>query len=176
MGLKSMSTMFSNVLQQCLEPRTSAHKIGITVSTEVLAGEIIIFYHTDCKEGRKGLNAELEGNKICDYLILFTKDEVDYEIVCFLELKGKNLETAIQQIERTHQYVKDLSRLKFKKYNLNINWRVCICLRRSASNANQRKRNELIQKFGGDNVVIKHGITYFDIGPLLRKKPKSNFC
>ncbi|MBA2286458.1 MAG: hypothetical protein H0W02_13340 [Ktedonobacteraceae bacterium] len=95
MGLKSMSTMFSKVLQQCLEKGTSIHESGITVSTKVFAGEKIIFYHIDCKEGREGLNIKLEGNKICDYLIFFTKDKEDYEIICFLELKSKNLEMAI---------------------------------------------------------------------------------
>jgi hypothetical protein len=172
MASKPMLTFLTVLLQGCRMQGTSVRESGITVSTEILAGETIIFFHLDCDEGRTSLKMTDEGVKICDYIIFYTEDKEDKEIVCFLEPKGTDLKVAAKQVEQTHKHTAALSNENIhRKHHQHITWRICICLRGQAPSTNQRIRDQLKQNFGKGNVEIKHGITRHDIGPLLRRKP-----
>lgn len=170
-----MLTLLKGMLQSCCQRGTSVNESGLTVSTERLPGEIILFFHTDCPEGRKSLSMVGEGVKVCDYLVLYLKDDQDREIVCFLELKGKKLEDAIKQVISMHQRVLALAREKIDREQLqnNVGWKACICLHGQAPRNGARIENQLIEKFGKGNVRIKHGVKHDKLlGEFLREKTK----
>src|SRR5437773_10121294 len=128
-----MYTLLITHLQSCREPGTSIQESGIKVSTEKQKDEDIVFFHTDCDEGRKGLQMEAEGKKISDYLIYYTKKAEKSEVICFLELKGTKLETAVKQVTETHEHVDALSKEEIhSRHHSNFKWRICICLHGSA--------------------------------------------
>lgn len=172
---KPMLVLLNGTLQSCCQKGTSVNESGLTVSTERLPGEIILFFHTDCPEGRKSLSMVGEGVKVCDYLVLYLKDGEDREIVCFLELKGKNLGDAKEQVFSTEQRVLALAKEKISQERLksSIGWKVCICLHGQAPRNRTRIEDELKDKFGKDNVRIKHGVKHDKLfGEFLRKKTK----
>lgn len=171
MASKPMLTFLEATLQNCYIPKTSVHEEGLTVSTEKLPGEIIFFFQTDCAEGRKTLNMVEQGQKICDYLIFYTKDSEKREIVCYLELKGGKLESAKKQILNTHNRVKALSDEKLGKQFGPVIWKACICLHGQAPRNGQRTVDELISIFGKNNVCIRHGVKHFKLlGEFLRRQ------
>ncbi len=165
-----MLTLLSTTLHDCRMSGTRAHASGITVSTQPRIGELIIFFDIDSTEGRQSLKMEGEGISICDYLIFYTTNGEAFEIVCFLELKGTNLEVAAKQVQETHKHVKDLSDEQIPvRHHQNFISKICICLRSHAPSTKQRIRDQLKQKFGNEHVEIKHGTTRYDIGQLLRR-------
>lgn len=172
---KPMLVLLNGTLQSCCQKGTSVNESGLTVSTERLPGETILFFHTDCPEGRKSLGMVEAGIQVCDYLVLYLKDGEGREIVCFLELKGKKLDDAINQVLSTHQRVVALAREKIDRQQLqnNVGWKACICLHGQAPRNGARIENQLIEKFGKSNVRIKHGIKHDKLlGEFLREKTK----
>lgn len=171
---KPLQSFLSAHLQSCQKEGTRVQEEGIRVSTTKMAGEIIILFHTDCDEGRRGLKMEAPGIKICDYLFYYTKEGKKAEVVCFLELKGKKLEDAVEQVHKTHMQLEAMSKEEIHRtHHPNFIWKVCICLSGQASSMShsQRIHDELKQKYGKGNVEIKHGMRH-DIGPLLRKEAR----
>jgi hypothetical protein len=173
MPSKPLHAFLVTRLQDCREPGTSASEKGLKVSTETLAGETIIFFHADCNEGRQCLNITNQNKKVCDYIIYYTQEIKQSELVCFLELKGTNLEDAAKQVTETHAHLKIILNMEIhSRHYSNFKWRICICLHNHAPSVNQRIREDLKRKYGNENVEIKHGISRHNIGPLLRRDPK----
>ncbi|HVB20634.1 MAG TPA: hypothetical protein VNG51_01635 [Ktedonobacteraceae bacterium] len=171
MASKPMLSLLNASLEACLIEGTRVRESGLIVSTEVVQGETILFFHIDCEEGRKNLNLVGVGSKICDYLVFYTKDEEDKEIVCFLELKGKDLDGAIKQVLHTYQKVLELSKARVGKYHQLIAWKVCICLHGQAPRNRQSNIDQLITVFGKSNIRIKHGIKQYTLlGSFLREQ------
>lgn len=161
-------------LTSCRIPRTNVQESGIHVSTQKLTGEKIVFFHTDCDEGRECLGMRIVGEsseRICDYLLYYSKVNTQIEVICFLELKGTDLATAAEQIDATYTKTKALMQETIhSRYHANLRFRACICLRSQAPSTSQRIRDSLIQKFGGGrNVEVRHGVKRHDIGPFLRR-------
>ncbi|MGH2478801.1 MAG: hypothetical protein ACRDHW_03995 [Ktedonobacteraceae bacterium] len=172
MASTSMLALLNDKFAACLIKGTSVRESGLTVSTETFPGETILFFHTDCDEGRQNLNMISAGLKICDYLILYTKDSEPKEIVCFLELKGKKLEDAIRQVLSTRESLQALAIEEInRKHHQYITWKVCICLHGHAPRPGQHNIDELIKKFGKNNILIKHGMKQYKLlGSFLREQ------
>jgi len=162
---KPLKDFLTNHLKSCLTPGTSAPGSGIKVAAKPLPGEIIILFQTDSSNGKRCLNVGSE--KICDYLYFYNKN-ADKEIACFLELKGTDLKSAAEQVEKTHEHLENLISKKVAN-DIPFLARVCICLRSHASSTSQKIRDKLIKIYGNKNIEIRHGITRHDIGPLLRR-------
>lgn len=173
MASKPMYTFLDSRLANCRIQRTSVQESGIRVSTQPTEDEKIVFFHTDTDEGRECLEMRIEGEsseKICDYLIYYTREGRYSEIVCFLELKGTDLAKAEKQVVITLIQTRTLMQKEIhSKYLQNFIFRICICLRSQAPSTSQRIRDSLIQNFGGRNIEIRHGVKRHDIGPLLRR-------
>jgi hypothetical protein len=174
MPSKPLHAFLFTKFQSCRKHGTSTNREhGLKVSTETFEGETIIFFHTDCIEGRECLRITNPGYKVCDYLIYYSKEEKQNEIVCFLELKGTNLEDAKKQVTETYRYLKMLLSAEFRSGEpQSLIWRICICLHSHAPSTNPHMRDELIRNYGKKNVEIKHGISQHNIGPLLRREPE----
>ncbi|GAC1651799.1 MAG: hypothetical protein NVS4B12_22870 [Ktedonobacteraceae bacterium] len=153
MALKPVQMLLKRQLSSCLmQGKTSITESGITVSTDRVLDEIILFFRTDSDEGRSCLDAM--GSRFCDCLVFYTKESEQEEMLCFLELKANGLKDAKVQIDKTHQKVKML--LVTKK--LQATYMACICMRRQAPLGDMRHVEELKRTFGRDNVRIKQGI------------------
>jgi len=173
MPSKPLHAFLVTHLQDCRELGTSASEKGLRVSTETLVGETIIFFHADSSEGRQGLKITNQNKKVCDYIIYYTQEVKQSEIVCFLELKGTNLEDAARQVTETHTHLKIILNPEIhSRYHNNFTWRICICLHNHAPSVNQRIREELKRRYGNENVEIKHGRSQHNIGSLLRRDTK----
>jgi len=111
-----------------------------------------------------------EGIKICDYLVSYTKDNEIKEVVCFMELKGKNISIAIKQILDTHERVIAISKQEIaREHHSRIHWKACICLHGSAPKRNQRLEDKLAEKFGKENIRIRRDV---GLGDFLRGNTK----
>lgn len=93
-------------LFSCKLQGTSITEAGITVSTDRVAEEVILFFRIDSEVGRVCLN--LVDQKVCDCLIFYAKEPVSTEVLCFLELKAAGLNEAIKQIINAHRKIKQL--------------------------------------------------------------------
>jgi len=176
---KSMLMLLQEELATCQEPGTSVKewksgpKIGIKPLDDK---EIILFFKTDHTSAQKCLQMPDSDKKCCDYLALYRKDKNSRkEAICFLELKGKHFDHAVEQIINTNKYTK-----LFLKYQLErdqhpfIVQGVSICMHGSAPDIRKQKkgRDQLIEIFGTDQYIhIKHGLgnTSYDLGDFMRK-------
>ncbi len=69
--------------------------------------------------------------KSCDYLVFYStsRDKSKAEIVCFLELKGKDFRHAVEQICNTYKQIKAmLEKDMDRKYYSNILYCAYICM------------------------------------------------
>ena len=127
MASHSMRTLLSEKLAGCFVRGTSVTESGLTVSTDRLPGEIILFFKTDSPEGRQSLGITGENLKACDCLVLYAKENNRAEIACFIELKGKKLEIAVKQAINTFRHAKMLiEREVDREQHQYITWKVCI--------------------------------------------------
>jgi hypothetical protein len=157
MTTKRVIVVVKTLLQGCLIAGTKAHESGLTVSIERQEDELIYFFHTDCGEGNRclGMNT-LEKEKCNDYLVFYTKEKSVNEVFCLLELKGKDIQRAKQQVINTHEYISALLKDKISQPQMqNLIWSVYICLSNSAPQETKRVQNELIGKFGKGRISIK---------------------
>ena len=167
MAFESMCSLLSTLLEECLVSGTSARDAGVTVSMDKLAGEKVFFYKIDGREGREKLKMIGEGIKICDHLVVYGKENERKEVVCYIEIKGKNVALAKEQILETHKHVKPLAKEEIAKESYQqLVWKVCICLHGSAPQRNQRLEDELIKTFGKENIRIKRDVM---LGDFLRR-------
>jgi hypothetical protein len=154
----------------CIEG-THVRESGLVVSTEKLPGETISFFKIDSTDGRKCLLMIEERIQICDYLVFYAKDNQNREVICFLELKGKKLDIAVQQVISTHQYFKELLKSTgTQKQSQHLTYKACICLHGHAPRNDQRSEKSLIDIFGKENIRIKHGVKHYKLlGAFLRE-------
>lgn len=171
MASESIFVLLTGRLGSCRIDGTSVRESGLVVSTETFSGETILFFHIDSLEGRRCLGMPDAGAKACDYLVFYAKNSDDKEIVCFLELKGKKLDDAIKQVLSTHQRILVLAKEEVdRKQQALIFWKVCICLHGQAPRSGQHSVDELIKRFGRDNVLVKHGVKHYKLlGTFLRE-------
>lgn len=160
-----------NLLKQrlaaCLmEGTTSITEYGITVSTERLSGEIILFFRIDSDAGRICL--DMVGLKACDCLVFYTRETEQEEKLCFLELKGNGLASAVQQIVSAHRKIKLLLEANHIQ---NVTLIACICMRHQVPQGDLRHADELKRYFGKGNVHLKCGRKHYtELGLLFRKR------
>ena len=157
MTAKPVIVVLKPLLQDCLIEGTKAHESGLTVSVEREKDEEIYFFHVDCHEGNRCLGMNIvEQEKCNDYLVFYTRDKSVNEVFCFLELKGKDIQRAKQQVINTHEYIKALLKDRMSQAQMqNLIWSVYICLSNAAPQETQRLQNELTGLFGKGRVGIK---------------------
>ena len=103
---------------------TSVTQSGVTVNVKRLTGEKILFFRLDDQSIKSIL--ELTGS-ICDYLVSYQKEE-QKPVLCLLELKGKGVKHAIEQLNNTHVCL--ISRFKERSYWKSIRdvtWKGYVC-------------------------------------------------
>ncbi|MEA5554806.1 hypothetical protein VB713_28180 [Anabaena cylindrica UHCC 0172] len=162
------------LLSCCLLPGKTSHKEdGIEVSLQPASGETVLFFHIDEKSNpnckfRKLLRLDQEGMKICDLIVFYAKDSE--RIICFVELKGKDIKTAKEQVINTYTYFYKL--LKKTDSSLSLTAKTYIVSSSSVPQEIDKYKKELKDKFGEGNYDISRNS---DLGNFLRdvkRQPK----
>ena len=172
---KSMLALLETQLpHNCHIHKTRIHENGVTVSIKKKQGETIRFFLTDNSLARACFAMTEQGIKCCDYLLLYTNEGniKKSEVLCFIELKGKDLDKAVKQIIDTHKYVTAFSRQHLdKKQQPNVTKAVAIFIHeRVPAHQSRREREKLARIFDNNHIDIKHGVQRgYDIGQFVRK-------
>jgi hypothetical protein len=148
--------------RECHIHKTSIHENGVTVSVKKEQGEIIRFFLADHQQARACFAMHEEGIKCCDYLLIYTSEnnQNQREILCFIELKGKDLRKAGKQICDTHQYITEFARQFLdNKLESNVTKAAVIFLHeRVPSGKSWREREKLARIFDENCIYIKHAV------------------
>jgi len=164
---KPLLALLKQRLSSCLMAGTSISESGLTVSMERKSDETVHFFRIDSDEGRRELG--MVDLKVCDCLVIYTKEIERDEALCFLELKGGRLDVAKEQVISTHSKVKQI--LSVERIQQNIILKVCICMRQQAPSGFMRHEAELKRLFGRDHVRLKFGVKHYkELGEFFRRK------
>ncbi len=136
-------------------PGTSAKEQGLEVSIEKLPGELICFFHMDHDETKKCLKMLGKDIRCNDYLIFYTRNPNVKEVLCLLELKGKDFHHAVDQIISTYERFYTTIGDTLDRTNCQHIWSVNICLRGGSLQVDDKRKKRLEQIFGRANVRIK---------------------
>ncbi len=162
---KPLLVFLKQKLSSCLMAGTSITESGLTVSMERKSDEIVHFFRIDSVGGRYAL--DMINLKVCDCLVIYTKEVEQDEVLCFLELKGGRLDDAKEQIISTHSKVKQI--LRAERIQQNIIFKVCICMRQQAPSGFIRHEAELKRLFGKNHVRLKFGVKHYkELGDFFR--------
>ena len=163
-----MSRKLLEILEPCTISRTTFTDSGTTVNVRVKPKESVRFYVIDeTSNPRSTLRENLKIEKrICDLVVYYTKTlEITNsgEIFCLVELKGKKIKDAVDQITDTFNVLKSHSgkKIKWKAYIL-INLASHIYI-------GETERRKLKQQFGPHGWRITKNNDNDDLGGFLRK-------
>ncbi len=157
---------FSNLLlSACFLPSTTSHnENGNDVKLSQKAGETILFFsidkqgNSDCEELRKLLGLGKPGEKICDLLVLYVKKDENqgtYErVICFIEMKGSRVDTAVQQVISTYNAFCELLKKDSKNLLSKFTAKAYIKVKASSATKNDNSEKELEKVFGRGNYRI----------------------
>ena len=152
-------------LDSCLIPKTSFSEAGGRVSVQPKSEETIHFFvidddiNPDCTL-RQDLGIV---GAICDLLVSYAKE--NKKLLCLVELKGKNLRRAVEQVANTYKYLrKSLSQPQLQQ----IKWKAYIHQHGSSPSKTDRDwiKNRLERGFGKNNYCVSRAS---DLGNFLRQ-------
>lgn len=106
-------------------PCCSYSESGVTVSVDRKKDEIVKFFLIDRDMGNKEYmekRKEISDREICDLVISFGKKGLDELIFCLVELKGSDINHAIDQVSKVFD-----SLIKKNCCHHKITWKVYIC-------------------------------------------------
>lgn len=168
---------FNSLILTCLIPNRSFTDQGQTVSVKQESNESFLFFVIDKKTNEKsslpevlGISKEGKEGKICDLIVYYQKSPdgktpSDSCVICCAELKGTNLDRAIEQIINTKKYFVDS--LKAKKVDFKkITWKAYI-LCHGSSQKDMKKYKKNFEDAGFRNQYIETGKTS-DISAFIR--------
>jgi len=152
------------LLSSCLIPgKTSYTEDGVTITLQPQNGETILFFSIDdqsnpnCKL-RPLLGLAQAGMKICDLIVFYANDTE--RIICFVELKGSNIQTAKDQVINT--FITFNAKLNS---SLTFTAKTYIVHKGSTPQEIEKYKQELENKFGKGNYDINRDP---DLGKFIR--------
>jgi hypothetical protein len=171
-----MQVLLQTHFPNCLQPGTSVSESGLTVSIKPSKDETIQFYCADCHHTRSKLCMTREEQTSCDYVVLYTKNiqSNEKELLCFLELKGKDIRHAAEQIRNAYKHVYTFWKDKLeKKHHEYVVQCACICLHgRGPYLRDLIRAQQLLQQVFSDKDYIevrRVNDKYRELGQFLRK-------
>lgn len=158
---------FNTLLLSSLEPGTSVSESDVSVSVKQHAHETVLFFRVDIAHVCKGLGIK-DKEPRCDYLV-FYKNE-GKTILCLVELKGKNVDHAVDQIAHSYKHLSQL--LKQRDVDMkHITWKAYICCNaHSPLTQSKQPANTLKELFGHNNFgIVRDRGREDEFGKFLRK-------
>ncbi|MDQ1254286.1 MAG: hypothetical protein QG646_3517 [Euryarchaeota archaeon] len=163
-----MSTRLLKILEPCTITRTTFTENGTTVNVHAQPEESVRFYVIDeASNPRSTLRENLKINEgICDLVVYYTrtlKVTNGKEIFCLVELKGKKIKDAVDQITDTFKVLKSHSSKKIK-------WKAYILINLASHiKVGDAEKRKLRQNFGRHGWRITKINDRDDLGDFLRK-------
>jgi hypothetical protein len=162
---KPLRTLLKQRLAHCKMSGTSITDHGITVSTNKLPGECIIFFRTDSDVGRNCL--DIASSRACDCLVFYALETQQEENLCLLELKKPaKIGDAKEQILAVYEAVK---KILDNSHVQNATWKAFICLSHNVPAGDLHHIDELKRSIKGKvkyKIVAKR---YTELGSFLRR-------
>ncbi|MDJ0735259.1 MAG: hypothetical protein QNJ47_14575 [Nostocaceae cyanobacterium] len=153
------------LLTGCFLPgKTSFKENGVEIKVQPESGETILFFSIDeqsnpsCKL-RQVLKIDRQNMKICDLIVFYGKD--NHRVICFVELKGSDLERAVEQVENKY---KSLTNILSSRCNSFIS-KAYIKTNSSAPQEIKQYQEQLSTTFGKNNYDISKNS---DLGDFIR--------
>ncbi|MFN5240496.1 MAG: hypothetical protein ACK5WC_06860 [Aphanizomenon sp.] len=154
------------LLSGCLVPDKTSHtEDGVEVSLKRESGETVLFFHIDdqsnpnCKL-RQILGLDQEGMPMCDLIVFYARETE--RIICFVELKGGDLDKAKKQVINTYE---KFNKLVQKSQSTFTPKTYIVFNGGSSHNDIKGFQEELKNKFGEGNYDISRNS---DLGNFLR--------
>lgn len=151
----------------CFRRGTSWHESGNKINIVPRSGELVKLFVIDPESNPQCSFRQITGlsGPICDVFITFLSQEHRIQLICLIEMKGNDLDYAIQQISKTYealtQYHEDLRRANYRGYILSGGSAPIIL--------NTANRNLLNRIFGRGNFTIRRKQNNDDLGQFLRR-------
>ena len=149
---------FNTLLLTCLHRGTSFSENGKDIRVDPLPDEIFAFFIIDDQSNPKSKVREEFGitGEICDLLVFRALKNNDKKIICLVELKGNNIDKAIDQVMNTYKFFgTKVSQMKLKNAKEildSITWKAYIRLGGSAPvKIKDEKVEQLNRVFKGKN-------------------------
>jgi hypothetical protein len=149
----------------CFKTGTSCSDSGVTVRIQPTRSEEVQVFHIDDSSNppcRLRTDLPIIG-PICDCVFSYAKTRATSRILCLVELKGSNIEEAVDQILNTYEHVH--SRL-CREHQQRITFKAYIRLHGASPRDNRNQQERLDRKFRRGNALIRRNP---DIGDFLRK-------
>ena len=158
---------FNNLLLNCLiEGRSVKENKRTVVVEKPEKNEIILFFKIDDQSNKRCTlrKAITLSGGICDSIVFYSSE--GQKKVCFVELKGADIESAIKQVVNTYKNLKGAI-----KYNLSqtIEWKACILHGGAAPRLIKKEYRETLKKIFGKNGFKLSSGPRLDIGSFLRQ-------
>ncbi|ODS39468.1 hypothetical protein BEH94_07965 [Candidatus Altiarchaeales archaeon WOR_SM1_SCG] len=149
----------------CIKDGTSYKEYGVSVSVKHGKSETVLFFAIDSNSNnRSNFRDVINTTVICDLLVYYSTDAGNKKI-CLVELKGKDVEHAADQLIETKEKTENL--LKEKRYR-NVIWKGLIVHRSSAPRQQKPElKRKLDYAFGRENYRMVHKMKY-DLGDFIR--------
>ena len=161
---------FNTLLLTSLMPGASVSESGVSVGVERQADETVLFFKIDNTPVRKDLGIQ-EGEAGCDYVAFYSKE--NRIVLCFVELKGKDVKHAVEQIIHTYRRIQELLKYRPCWPRLDhITWKAYVCYNAHSPISQTKPYVDQLKKvFGSEknyNIVRDRG-KKDEFGKFLRK-------
>lgn len=150
---------FNTLLLTCLSPKRSFSEAGGRIRFNQGTNETILLFVIDQRSNPHSTVYQdlIINGLVCDLIIYYIKD--DKKIICFIELKGSDIQRAVEQIGNTfNKFKKSLQISTTKKaccpHSTNIRYKSYILLHGSAPRMIKDYMYTLEQSFGRGNFLI----------------------
>jgi len=154
----------NNLLFNVLIHGTSYSENGKGVSiTSKIGNSTILFFHID--DDNSIIKQNNPQDMICDLFIYVSHKNKggnknnnfnDKKLLILAELKGSDIEHAVEQIKQTHTTLKNMFKSANLKLNKNIEW-IAIIVASGSSNKNTKKHEKELRKLGIKLISPKTG-------------------
>jgi len=170
---------FNTLLLTCLTLGRSCSESGIRVQMSSKPGEVALFFDIDEQTNpsstlRRDLG--MEGG-ICDCIVYYVQE--NRKVICFVELKGRDVKHAGDQVLNTYGYFKRSLDKRLRSLSKacrsqlgKIEWMGLICYSSAAPSGDVRAvSNRFRKEFGKGKYSIKSisSKRSYDLGDLVRK-------
>lgn len=144
--------LFDVLHLECLVKETSFSESGITVGCQSERGEIILFYdiskQADAKSNLRKALGMSQNEALCDGIIYYQSG--DRRVYCFTELKGNDLERAIEQVSNTYRRFQEILRKNtYQSYCSNTIWKAHIQLGKGSSQIDTKTHDKTLKNIFG---------------------------
>lgn len=165
------------LLSGCLLPgETSFGESGGKVRIQPKSGETVLFFSIDDQSNsncgfRQILGINQENMKICDLIIFYANN--NQRIICFVELKGSDLKTAVQQVINTYEsFRRYLASSKQKNNLIDCTAKAYVKFNGSVPQELDKYKKELNKVFGEHNFDLSRNEDLGDFIRGLAQQPK----